>query len=241
MLQATDKSGKAAKLNEENIAISKHVNDNWNNELGQMRTLSKSMGELNNNVKNINKIIGVINGISQQTNLLALNASIEAASAGEAGKGFSVVASEIRKLSEQTKDSTHEIEKIIGIITEQSDVMVGQTGKSLEGGEKQAELIGRAIESSNEVYSINKDVVQTIQSIEVASGDLEKIQDEVLKNLESISASTEENAAGTEEVSANSEEVLATMEELTLTVADLQKGSKKLKDNLKEQFKIIKK
>lgn len=241
VLQATDKSGKAAKLNEENIAISKHVNDNWNNELGQMRTLSKSMGELNNNVKNINKIIGVINGISQQTNLLALNASIEAASAGEAGKGFSVVASEIRKLSEQTKDSTHEIEKIIGIITEQSDVMVGQTGKSLEGGEKQAELIGRAIESSNEVYSINKDVVQTIQSIEVASGDLEKIQDEVLKNLESISASTEENAAGTEEVSANSEEVLATMEELTLTVADLQKGSKKLKDNLKEQFKIIKK
>ncbi|MDN7144766.1 methyl-accepting chemotaxis protein [Liquorilactobacillus mali] len=238
--EMTQKSTEASDLNSESIKVTGNVDSNWNQELVRMKKLNQSMNELNDNVKNIDKIINVINGISQQTNLLALNASIEAASAGEAGKGFSVVASEIRKLSEQTKESTNEIEKIIEMITEQSAEMAQQTNESLAGGEKQSALIKEAIDSSRQVFNKNKDVVKKIEDVETASKSIEEIQTRVLSNLESISASTEENAAGTEEVSANSEEVLATMEEFTGNVAELQNSSKKLKTNLAEKFKIIK-
>ena len=63
--------------------------------------------------KNTDEILGLIKGIASQTNLLGLNASIEAARAGEMGRGFSVVAEEIRKLSNSSNESISRIDSII--------------------------------------------------------------------------------------------------------------------------------
>ncbi|MER2039428.1 MAG: globin-coupled sensor protein [Solibacillus sp.] len=63
--------------------------------------------------KEMEQTMGIVTNIANQTNLLALNAAIEAARAGEAGKGFGVVAGEVRKLSEQTKDSTINVEELL--------------------------------------------------------------------------------------------------------------------------------
>lgn len=224
-----EEAGKSAGLNQTNMDTMDKVHTNWNQELVEMKELSQSVQDVNTSIQDITKIIGVINDISRQTNLLALNASIEAASAGEAGKGFSVVATEIRKLAEQSAASTKEIENIINQIKDKSHEMVNKTNHSIKGGQKQSELIQEAIKSTSQVFKSNQTMTEQVAEVASASANIEEVQSKVLSRLENISASTEENAAGTQEVSANAEEVLATMEEFTSHVADLHDIAAKLK------------
>lgn len=106
-------------------------------------TVKSNMTVLHDHTKDMQKIIGIIQQISSRTNLLALNATIEAARAGEAGKGFAVVAEEIRMLSEQTKDSTENIESIITKLNDNAtdtitsmDTVMNEMEKSEDMNEK---------------------------------------------------------------------------------------------------------
>ncbi len=121
---------------------------------------SESIQTILENTATINKITEDIQYISDQTNLLALNAAIEAARAGEHGRGFSVVAEEVRKLSDRTNQASNDITQIVGKVNDS----VGAISKSLNENrvktENKKDSVDRAVKSlltsakdSTEVFS----------------------------------------------------------------------------------------
>ncbi len=112
----------------ENVAIMKELESSTAVSLENMEKLQSGVQLLKEKSGRITDIIATITQISAQTNLLALNASIEAARAGEAGRGFSVVADEIRSLSEQTDQASGDIRVLIMEIQSQ----IGETVKDIE-------------------------------------------------------------------------------------------------------------
>lgn len=152
-----------------------------------------SADNLLNSISKVENIISTILSISNQTNLLALNASIEAARAGEAGRGFSVVADEIRNLSEQTVDATNEITNIIHNLT----VDVKNVGDSIMGA---SELINM----QNDMIGVAGDKFDGINS---NVDNLYNIVDSMVLIVSSIVKSNEEVAASLTELSNNGQDI----------------------------------
>lgn len=119
--------GKSLKKQEEILNLSKNLSMALNqissassevsggvqNTAASNEVILREANEAFEKTKNTDEILSFIKNIEKQTNLLGLNASIEAARAGELGKGFSVVASEIRKLSNSSNESIAKINQVI--------------------------------------------------------------------------------------------------------------------------------
>ncbi|MCT4563349.1 MAG: PocR ligand-binding domain-containing protein [Maledivibacter sp.] len=103
--------------------------------------LTKEIDNVNNLSARINHFIGFIKNIADDTGLLGLNASIEAAKAKEAGRGFSVVAKQIRKLSEDSKETVLKINKFTTSIEESVKKTVEISENTLTTSEQQADAV----------------------------------------------------------------------------------------------------
>lgn len=182
----------------------------------------------------VNSIVKVISQISNQINLLALNAAIEAARAGEAGKGFSVVASEVRKLAEQSAASSKEINSIIAEI--QNDV--GQSVHSIDqaAGDVQAG-IQVVQDASTKFTSIIQAVTEVTSKLEDASSITSEISsrtNQVMEAIEETKAVTEQSFDNVRSVASVSEQQLAAMEDIMNSTKNLSELAKELEESMNQ-------
>ncbi|MHB8064700.1 MAG: methyl-accepting chemotaxis protein [Ruminiclostridium sp.] len=199
--------------------------------------VSTNISELSNSMKEIQKILKIMIGISEQTNLLSLNANIEAARAGEAGRGFAVVANEVKKLAEQSKEFTSNINSIISSIGQKTNDTVEQVMNSNIVVNEQITAVKDTEELFKTVFSSMEDVLTDIARTEKSVENIMKSKEKVLESMENISAVAEESAATTEEISASTQEQMASAEELSNHAKDLDDLSIALNREL-DKFKI---
>ena len=113
---------------------------------------------LNEKASNINQIVATITKVADQTNLLSLNAAIEAEKAGEHGRGFSVVATEIRRLSDQTSVATYDIEQTVKEIE-------SAVSASVMGMDKFSEEVRRGMQEMQQVSDQLSQIIQQVQAL----------------------------------------------------------------------------
>jgi len=180
---------------------------------------AKMVDRLGERSKQIGEIVDTMTGIAEQTNLLALNAAIEAARAGEHGRGFTVVAEEVGKLAQESKDSAEKIASLIKEIQNDTEdaVEAMRTGKaSVIEGAQSVESLRTMFEEINQlVVGVSGEISHVTESINAMAdatndianemNDINNYSGKVASEMQAVSAATEEQSASAEEIAAASE------------------------------------
>ncbi len=203
----------------ETLANLQRINDEVEQIIGEVQ---EQTNRTNDSVQQIYKATAFIASIAEETDLLSLNASIEAARAGENGKGFAVVAEQIKKLSEQSNQSSNEIEETAMMLSEDSQ-------KAVEIMQKMQEIIMSQSESMKDTQKVVEEVVaqiansmQSIQQIKETTEHLANVRNEVLQAVETLSNIAQDSVSGTKKTYEDTEEVVDTFKQVYMSAEQLR-------------------
>ena len=202
----------------------------------EIGVIGEGIGSTYKSANRIKEVSAFIASISEQTNLLALNASIEAARAGEHGRGFAVVADEIRKLAEESKKSTQEIDVAIHKLNSDAENLVSVAESLKMVVDEQLKGMTTTSEQFKDIQNAIDSIVVEINNMTLSSDEMSEKKNHIMGVMTNLSAIAEENAASTEETSASSQEQTATIHEisrmsdsLSILAVELKKASEYFK------------
>ncbi|QCR30815.1 methyl-accepting chemotaxis protein [Lysinibacillus sp. SGAir0095] len=208
--------------------------------VSQMERINESVEEtdhalsvLNNQTKEIVKVLSQITEVADQTNLLSLNASIEAARAGEAGKGFAVVADEVKKLADQTRQLVANITGIakqIDVDTEKTVTSINDVKDRVQKGLEIAfdtqttfgeiqEAVGQVQTQVVNITTISNQIEAEVSKVSTHAKEMSEVSRLTSDNSTSVAATSEEQLASMEEISGAAVSLANLAEELQLRLS----------------------
>jgi len=215
--------------------------DSLSESMKQNVEISKAVGGhlevLKNDIDAISNMTNAISAISEQTKLLALNASIEAARAGEHGRGFSVVATEVRNLSDQAGASTIQIQTLVQNVQQSTSDTLNAMNEALRIVEQQESSVHSTSEAFMNIRETLIEINTVITNITERMNTIGNRKDAIVQFISSASAMSEETAASTEEVLASVETQVDMFENVNQAALRLHTLMTKLQQVV-DRFKI---
>jgi methyl-accepting chemotaxis protein len=196
----SDSAQKAAQFSQSGRKSTEEVVAGMTRIRQQMEAIAACMVRLSEQSQTIGQIVAAVEDLATQSNLLAVNAAIEAAKAGEHGKGFGVVAHEVKRLAEQSRQATNQVRTILSDIqkaTTAAVIATEQGGKAVEAGEKQTGAAGESIQA------LAASLTEAAQvAIQIAATGQQQLagMDQVAMAMESIKQATSQNVASAKQL-----------------------------------------
>ncbi len=187
--QSTDmylKAENIKNINNTNLSTVTSLKDINKESTDKLNGVNTSFKELYTDIMGIKDIVEVVNSISKRTHILSLNASIEAGRAGQYGAGFSVVAKEIRNLSEGIVEQMSKIQDIVGSVNNNMSKTENSIDEVNRAFDEQYGVINDTIGNYQKALNSTEDIVSSIENIDLSIETLNNENSSVINTFKEV-------------------------------------------------------